>query len=267
MSPASSARSTTASAWSASRRACACGRSRSSTAGAAASCRGSSAASTGSPRSATAATGAAKFEVANMSISFGVGPIAQQRVRRWRDAIHQAHLPLSGEARHTWSPPATTARNARRNRPAAYDEVITVSAMADYDGRGGGRGKPRFVSLRAPSATTHSPILELRPRRRPDRARAVRALDIPEQALCLHERHLDGLAARHGRGRDLPGDVSERQAAPGQARAHRGRQARLANHHRSRPRPRARRLGGRLPPAPDFTISTANMVSSAPAAR
>ncbi len=33
-------------------------------------------------------------------------------------------------------------RNAKRNRPAAYDEVITVSAMADYDGRGGGRGKP-----------------------------------------------------------------------------------------------------------------------------
>jgi subtilisin family serine protease len=32
-------------------------------------------------------------------------------------------------------------RNARRSRPAAYDEVITVSAMADYDGRPGGRGK------------------------------------------------------------------------------------------------------------------------------
>ena len=29
--------------------------------------------------------------------------------------------------------------NARWNRPAAYDEVITVSALADYDGRGGGR--------------------------------------------------------------------------------------------------------------------------------
>jgi hypothetical protein len=32
--------------------------------------------------------------------------------------------------------------NARRIRPAAYDEVITVSALADYDGRGGGRGYP-----------------------------------------------------------------------------------------------------------------------------
>ena len=39
-------------------------------------------------------------------------------------------------------------RNARRNRPAAYDEVITVSAMADYDGRRGGRGKSiRLVPL------------------------------------------------------------------------------------------------------------------------
>jgi hypothetical protein len=32
--------------------------------------------------------------------------------------------------------------NVRRVRPAAYDEVITVSALADYDGRGGGRGYP-----------------------------------------------------------------------------------------------------------------------------
>jgi hypothetical protein len=32
--------------------------------------------------------------------------------------------------------------NARRFRPAAYDEVITVSALADYDGRGGGHGYP-----------------------------------------------------------------------------------------------------------------------------
>ena len=32
--------------------------------------------------------------------------------------------------------------DARRVRPAAYDEVITVSALADYDGRGGGRGFP-----------------------------------------------------------------------------------------------------------------------------
>jgi hypothetical protein len=32
-------------------------------------------------------------------------------------------------------------RNAARNRPGAYDEVITVSALADYDGHGGGRGR------------------------------------------------------------------------------------------------------------------------------
>ncbi len=48
-------------------------------------------------------------------------------------------------------------RNARQNRPAAYDEVITVSAMADYDGRGGGQApRPTTARTGRPSATTHS---------------------------------------------------------------------------------------------------------------
>ena len=79
------------------------------------------------------------FEVANMSISFGMGRRAECGDER--DPVHEAicrsvkrgivYVVAAGNESH----------NARLNRPAAYDEVITVSALADYDGRGGGLGR------------------------------------------------------------------------------------------------------------------------------
>jgi hypothetical protein len=82
------------------------------------------------------------IEVANMSISFGVGHNPDSTCANGEDVIHQA-LCRSVARGTTYAVAAgNNSHNARRNRPAAYDEVITVSAMADYDGRGGGRGRP-----------------------------------------------------------------------------------------------------------------------------
>ncbi|MEP7159058.1 MAG: S8 family serine peptidase, partial [Chloroflexota bacterium] len=81
------------------------------------------------------------IEVANMSISFGVGRNGQSQCGDGTDAIHQSICRSVGRGTVYVVAAGNDARNTRRNRPAAYDEVITVSAMADYDGRGGGRGK------------------------------------------------------------------------------------------------------------------------------
>jgi subtilisin family serine protease len=86
--------------------------------------------------------GRAKIEVANMSISFGIGPSPDSACASGDDVIHQA-LCRSVAKGTTYAVAAgNNSHNARRNRPAAYDEVITVSALADYDGKGGGHGKP-----------------------------------------------------------------------------------------------------------------------------
>ncbi len=82
------------------------------------------------------------IEVANMSISFTL-PGSQDRDcgELNRDSIHAAICrSVAGGTTYVVAA-GNNSRNARRNRPGAYDEVITVSAMADFDGRGGGRGR------------------------------------------------------------------------------------------------------------------------------
>jgi subtilisin family serine protease len=81
------------------------------------------------------------IEVANMSISFGLGHSGRSECGDGSDSIHQAICRSVKRGTVYVVAAGNDSRNARRNRPAAYDEVITVSAMADYDGRGGGRGK------------------------------------------------------------------------------------------------------------------------------
>jgi subtilisin family serine protease len=82
------------------------------------------------------------IEVANMSISFGVGAKPDSSCRNGEDPLHQAICRSVAKGITYVVAAGNDSRNARRNRPAAYDEVITVSAMADYDGKGGGLGKP-----------------------------------------------------------------------------------------------------------------------------
>ena len=82
------------------------------------------------------------IEVANMSISFSVGPWPNSTCANGEDIIHQALCRSIAKGTTYAVAAGNNSHNARRNRPAAYDEVITVSAMADYDGKGGGRGRP-----------------------------------------------------------------------------------------------------------------------------
>lgn len=86
--------------------------------------------------------GRATIEVANMSISFGIGPSPNSTCANGEDVIHQAICRSVAKGTTYAVAAGNDSHNARRNRPAAYDEVITVSAMADYDGKGGGKGKP-----------------------------------------------------------------------------------------------------------------------------
>jgi subtilisin len=81
------------------------------------------------------------IEVANMSISFSVGPSPKSSCANGEDVMHQAICRSVAKGITYVVAAGNNSRNAQRNRPAAYDEVITVSAMADYDGKGGGRGK------------------------------------------------------------------------------------------------------------------------------
>ncbi|MEP7379074.1 MAG: S8 family serine peptidase [Chloroflexota bacterium] len=82
------------------------------------------------------------IEVANMSISFSVGPSPDSTCANGADVMHQAICRSVAKGTTYAVAAGNNSRNAQRNRPAAYDEVITVSAMADYDGKGGGKGKP-----------------------------------------------------------------------------------------------------------------------------
>jgi hypothetical protein len=83
------------------------------------------------------------IEVANMSLTFHLpGSKDGGCGRDSNDSLHLAICRAVDRGTVFTAAAGNESRNARRSRPAAYDEVITVSAMADYDGRGGGRGQP-----------------------------------------------------------------------------------------------------------------------------
>jgi subtilisin family serine protease len=84
------------------------------------------------------------FEVANMSISFSLPRAKDGNCGAERhDAVHLAICRSVSRGTVYVVAAGNESHNARLNRPAAYDEVITVSALADYDGRGGGRASDR----------------------------------------------------------------------------------------------------------------------------
>ena len=101
------------------------------------------------------------IEVANMSISLGIPGGSRECDRQSRDWLHLAICRSVERGTVYVTAAGNESHNARHNRPAAYDEVITVSAMADYDGRGGGRGSradscPYWTPERDDSFTTFS---------------------------------------------------------------------------------------------------------------
>ena len=84
---------------------------------------------------------ASSIEVANMSLG-GSGSDDGNCGKSNNDAMHAA-ICRSVSAGVTYVVAAgNDAKNASGFTPAAYDEVITVSALADFDGKSGGLGKP-----------------------------------------------------------------------------------------------------------------------------
>ena len=85
------------------------------------------------------------IEVANMSLRFhGVTRRADDGNCGYTnsDAIHQAICASAAAGTIYVVAAGNDDRNAARYRPAAYDEVITVSALSDFDGKPGGKACP-----------------------------------------------------------------------------------------------------------------------------
>ena len=82
------------------------------------------------------------IEAANMSISWPrAGGNNRACTDPRADMLHKA-ICRSVDAGVVYSVAAgNESHDARRNRPGAYNQVLTVAAIADYDGLGGGQGK------------------------------------------------------------------------------------------------------------------------------
>ena len=123
-----------------------CGPSRSSTTTATACSRGTSAASTGSSPSATRTTPSRPlFEAVNMSVT-KAGSDDHNCGLTNHDPLHQAICRVVAGGITVVAAAANDSHNAAGNIPASYDEVITVSALADTDGKPGGLGGNRCFS-------------------------------------------------------------------------------------------------------------------------
>jgi subtilisin len=80
------------------------------------------------------------------TLSFSVGDAGSRRVpdgdcgRHPLDLIHQAICRIERQGTILVAAAGNYGQPAARRRPAGYRQVITVSAMADFDGRPGGKG-------------------------------------------------------------------------------------------------------------------------------
>jgi subtilisin family serine protease len=86
------------------------------------------------------------IEVVNMSVS-ALLPRGDDQAcgSKTGDALHQAICASVADGTVYVVAAGNQSQNAAGRLPAAYDEVITVSALADYDGRPGGRGRQSVV--------------------------------------------------------------------------------------------------------------------------
>ena len=85
------------------------------------------------------------FEVANMSLRFAAETRPTDDGKcgwRLRDVMHRAICRVVDAGTAVVVAAGNDSRNARRYRPAAYREVITVSALSDFDGKAGALGSP-----------------------------------------------------------------------------------------------------------------------------
>ena len=90
------------------------------------------------------------FEGATMSFSVimsGGSPSTKPCGRAPRDSVHKAVCRIVREGTLLVAAAGNYGDPAKLRAPAAYPEVITVSAMADFDGKPGGRGRQSQACL------------------------------------------------------------------------------------------------------------------------
>jgi subtilisin family serine protease len=86
-----------------------------------------------------------QIDVANMSLG-GEGTDDGNCGRTNGDAEHRAICDSVAKGVTYTVAAANAHADAKNTVPAAYDEVITVSALADFDGKSGGLGQPSCMS-------------------------------------------------------------------------------------------------------------------------
>ena len=198
-----------------------------------------------------------RFLAANMSIA---GPLDYPN-RPCGTGTGDAYHQLVCAALDSGIVVAVAAANDHRvvnQRPAIYDEPITVGALADFDGKPGGRGRQKSICpwySRGPGRHLRRLLGLGRGGGHPG-ARQMHPVDLHQGPIRLDERHVHGDAAcRRGR-RAVPDALPEREATAGDPGARVRGHARLA--HRHAPRMGARTGCSRcrtFTPPPTFTVS------------
>ena len=135
------------------------------------------------------------FEAVNMSVT-KAGSDDHNCGLTNNDLLHQAICRVVAGGITVVAAAANDSHNAAKNIPASYDEVITVSALADTDGKPGGLGGNACLLVGRLRQGRHVRRLQqLRRRRRHHRAGQVHPVDHPRR-LRHDVRDLDGGAAR-----------------------------------------------------------------------
>ena len=197
------------------------------------------------------------------------------------DPLHQAICRVIAGGITVVAAAANDSHSASRNIPASYNEVITVSALADTDGRPGGLGGNRCFSWGSyDKDDTFAELQQLRRRRRHHGPGQMHHVDDPGPGLRLHVGHVDGRPDGRRRGRALQGEPPEGDAGRGPRGAALPRQPELEDLHRPRfdPRAAARRVEDRaardlrpepgpVRPSPRKAASRPRSRSPSPAAR
>ncbi len=121
-------------------------------------------------------------------------PTTAVAASRRATVLHQAIWAVVADGTTLVVAAGNDARNAALRQPAAYDEVITVSALAiSTDGHVDTADRPPSARRTRPTRTTHSATSATSARRRPHRARQMHPLDVSRRALRMGDGHLDGV--------------------------------------------------------------------------
>ena len=140
---------------------------------------------------------AADIEVANMSLA---GPGAQGSCND--GALREAICRSVASGVTYIAAAGNSAVDVSGQVPGSFPEVITVSALSDYDGLPGGLG--RSTANCGPAGRHAGRLLQLRRRHRPHRPRRVHHVHLEGQVATRPQRYLHGLAPRDRGGGAVP---------------------------------------------------------------